>query len=82
MIRTQIQLTEEQAAQLKRLAAKKGASVAELIRNGVEVLLRSTGTVSPEERRQRAIAVAGRFHSGRSNLSIKHDNHLTEVYKK
>ncbi len=82
MVRTQIQLTEEQAARLKRLAATKGVSVAELIRQGVEVLLHSTGTISPEEQRQRAIAVAGRFHSGRSNLSIKHNDHLAEVYKK
>ncbi len=81
MIRTQIQLTEEQAARLKRLASAKGVSVAELFRQGVEVLLRSNG-ISPEEQRQRAIAVAGRFHSGQSDLSVNHDNHLAEVYKK
>ena len=82
MVRTQIQLTEEQAAKLKKMAAIKGVSIAELIRHGVEVLLHSHGTVTPEERRHRAIAVAGRFHSGRSNLSSKYAEHLAEAYKK
>ena len=36
MIRTQIQLTEEQAQRLKTLAAEQGKSVAELIRQSVD----------------------------------------------
>jgi hypothetical protein len=82
MVRTQIQLTEKQAAALKRLAAKKRVSMAELIRVGVNNLLHSVETVSLEERRQRAIAIAGRFRSGRSDLSTKHDEHLAEIYQK
>ncbi len=39
MIRTQIQLSEEQARTLKKLAAKEGKSVAELIRASVDILL-------------------------------------------
>lgn len=61
MVRTQIQLTEEQAIALKRLAAKRRISIARLVRQGVEVLLRSYAATSDEERRRRAIAVAGRF---------------------
>lgn len=82
MVRTQIQLTEEQAIALKRLAAKRRISIARLVRQGVEVLLRSYAATSDEERRRRAIAVAGRFHSGQSDLSAKHDEHLAEVYRK
>ena len=82
MVRTQIQLTKEQADALKRLATAQGISMAELIRRGVEILLHSHKIVTPEERRQRAVAVAGRFHSGRSNLSRKHDEHLAEAYRK
>lgn len=82
MVRTQIQLTEEQAEALKRLAAQKQVSVAELIRQGVDAFIRSIGTVSPEERKKRAIAIAGRFHSGLRNLSTKHDDYLKEAYKK
>jgi hypothetical protein len=82
MVRTQIQLAEEQVEALKRLAAKRHVSIAELIRQGVDALIRSVGTVSPEERRKRAIAIAGRFRSGLSDLSAKHDDYLKEVYKK
>lgn len=80
MVRTQIQLTGGQADALKRLAAGRHESVAELIRQAVEMLFRSTSGVSPEERRRRAIAVAGRFHSGQRDLSTKHDNYLAGVY--
>lgn len=82
MIRTQVQLTEEQSRALKRLSAKKQKSIAELIRQGVNILLRSTEVVSPEEQRKRAINVAGRFHSGISDLSARHDAHFVEAYRK
>lgn len=82
MVRTQIQLTEKQAEELKRLASIRGVSMAELIRQGVQMLLRSAKTVDLEERRKRALGVIGRFRSGRSDLSKKHDEHLAEVYEK
>ena len=40
MIRTQIQLTEDQAQALKELSAKTGLSIAELVRRGLAPLLR------------------------------------------
>lgn len=82
MVRTQIQLADEQVAVLKRLAVKKNESVAELIRQGVEILLHSISNTSFEERRERAVAVAGRFHSNRKDLSAQHDRYLAEVYGK
>jgi hypothetical protein len=39
-----------------------------------------TDIVTPEERRQRAIAAAGRFRSGISDLSTNHDKHLEDSY--
>jgi len=39
MVRTQIQLTEDQALTLKTLAARRGVSVAELIRQAMEEYL-------------------------------------------
>ena len=79
MVRTQIQLTEEQSKALKKLSAQRDLSVAELIRQGVDSLLRSSGTISQAERRQRAIKAAGQFRSGQSDLSEKHDVYLAEV---
>ncbi len=83
MIRTQIQLKEEQVRVLKKLAAARGVSMAELIRQSVDALIRSsTGIgISDEERRRRAIAAAGRFRSGRSDVSSDHDRHLVEAFR-
>ncbi len=81
MIRTQIQLTEEQAKTLKKIAGKKHVSMAELIRQGVNNLMRSSGEVTMEERKKRAVAAAGRFHSGKKDISTKHDDYLTEAFR-
>ncbi len=37
--------------------------------------------ISREERKRRAIAVAGRFRSGLADLSVEHDRYLTEAYE-
>jgi hypothetical protein len=79
MVRTQVQLTKGQAYALKKLAAKRGVSVAELIRTGVEHVLRQDISVSPEERRRRALSVIGRFSSGGLNLSENHDEYFVEA---
>ena len=80
MVRTQIQLTEEQAAALKRIARARGCSQAELVRQGVELVIGKDPSVSAEELRRRAAAISGKFSSGRRDLSGKHDRHLAEAY--
>jgi Arc/MetJ-type ribon-helix-helix transcriptional regulator len=81
MIRTQIQLTEEQAQALKELAAGRRTSVAELIRESVDELLYKVGGIDEAERRRRAIAVAGRFRSGKGDISENHDEYLGADYQ-
>ncbi len=81
MIRTHVQLTEEQARALKALATARQSSVADLIRQSIDHLIQQPGGVDDVEKRQRAIAAAGRFHSGRSDVSIEHDQYLTEAYQ-
>ena len=80
MIRTQVQLTEEQARALRDLASVRQVSVAELIRQGVDTLIQSSGATDAEERRKRAIVAAGRFRSGASDISAKHDEYLAEAF--
>ncbi len=82
MVRTQIQLTETQVQTLKDMAAAQNKSMAELIRQAVDLLLRSAGEIDREERKRRAIAAAGRFHSGLGDLSTDHDRHLSEAYRR
>ena len=81
MIRTQIQLTEEQAKAIKTLAMKRNTSVAELIRRSVDELLQEAVGTDIAERRRRALAAAGRFHSGKTDISTNHDDYLAEAYQ-
>ena len=81
MVRTQIQLPEQQVTLLKRLAAQQHVSMAELIRRAVDLFTLSPDATNIKERRERAIAAVGRFHSGRGDLAAKHDDYLAEAFK-
>jgi len=82
MVRTQVQLTEEQATGLRQLAHKRHVSIAELVRESVDQLLRHDGGNSGAECRKRAAQVAGRFRSGGLPLSDQHDRYLAEAEEK
>jgi len=81
MVRTQIQLPEQQVTLLKRLAAQQHVSMAELIRRAVDLFTLSPDATNIMERRKRAIAAVGRFHSGRGDLAARHDDYLVEAFK-
>jgi Arc/MetJ-type ribon-helix-helix transcriptional regulator len=81
MIRTQVQLREEQMETLRQWASDRRVSIAELIRQAVDMLIRSSASIDEEERRQRAIAMVGQFRSGLSDVSSEHDRYLVEAYE-
>ena len=76
MIRTQVQLTEQQLLRLRALAAERGLSISELVRNGVDHILSHAEREEHGDRAQRAIAAVGRFHSGRADVACRHDAYL------
>ena len=80
MVRTQIQLTEEQSRTLKSLAARRGVPVAELVRQSIDSYIRSSVGVDDQERRRRAIDAVGRFRSDQTDVSADHDRYLAEAY--
>jgi hypothetical protein len=82
MVRTQIQLSEEQAAFLKARAAIEGSSMAELIRQYIDKAQKSALTVEASSRRQRAAAIAGQFRSGIGDVAENHDKYLAHEYAK
>jgi len=82
MVRTQIQLTEDQAEALKKIAQSRHLSVAELIRKAVDTIIKSSTVVDSEERHKRAMEIVGRFSSGKRDISKKHDLYLTDAYNK
>lgn len=79
MIRTQIQLTAEQADDLRRLAAARGVSMAAVIREAVDAHLAREQGPSWEERVERALAAIGVCDSGLGDLSERHDDYLAEA---
>lgn len=78
MIRTQIQLTERQAREVKRWADERGVSMAAVIREAIDVHLRDSGRPSWDEIVERAIAAAGTAHSGLGDLAERHDHYFVE----
>jgi Arc/MetJ-type ribon-helix-helix transcriptional regulator len=81
MVRTQIQLTEAQARAVKRAAMKEGTSAAEVIRRAVEKMAEARPKISAQERVRRAFEIAGKFRSGKKDVSRKHDEYLAEAYE-
>ena len=81
MIRIQVRLGEEQVQTLRRLSSARRVSIAELIRQAVDMLIRSSASIDDEERRRRAIAMVGQFRSGLSDVSSEHDRYLVEAYE-
>jgi len=80
MVRTQIQLSEAQAQALRSLAAQQHKSMAELIRQAVELFLQSEQKAPDmRELRKRAKLVSGQFHSGLPDLGRNHDYYLAEA---
>jgi hypothetical protein len=82
MVRTQIQLTENQLDSLKRLSVNSGRSIADLIREAVELSLRKQGAANSDDRIKRALGVAGKFSSGARDVSVHHDDYLADAFKK
>ncbi|HEY5611640.1 MAG TPA: ribbon-helix-helix domain-containing protein [Thermoanaerobaculia bacterium] len=81
MIRTQIPLTDEQTEKLRQIAAAEGRSLADLIRESVDLYVDSRGWRDRAGQRERALGVVGRFHSGANDLGANHDRHLAEALK-
>jgi hypothetical protein len=81
MVRTQIQLTERESAALKEASQRSGLSVAELIRQSVDRFLEDMGGDTLRGAgRLSALEIVGRFDSGLTDVSARHDEYLAEAY--
>lgn len=76
----QIELSEEQARTLKKIADRKGQTVPELIVSSVNAMLTFEAPSDPEDLKRRALAVSGRFRSGLRDLSTEHDRYLEKDF--
>ncbi len=80
MVRTQIQLTDEQMTRLRLASAERGVSIAALIRDAVDRAL-------AEDRRADdwalALSVIGKYRDvdGATDVSTRHDDYLADAYE-
>ncbi|MCF8128181.1 MAG: ribbon-helix-helix domain-containing protein [Deltaproteobacteria bacterium] len=79
MVRTQVQLTEEQARLLKEMAGTGRESMAALIRRALDQFLVNRKPDRMTLYRQ-AEAVVGKYEAGNGNISLEHDQYLEEAY--
>jgi uncharacterized protein YgbK (DUF1537 family) len=89
MIRTMVQLTEEQLNALKELAKARNVSIASLVRESVEqYVTTATQETEREEKRQRALAFIKyieehpdefRDIEGKTDVSVNHDEYFVRA---
>jgi len=79
MVRTQIQIEEDQVRWLRERAKGRGVSVSQLIREGVD-FYRKYEDRFPEDQKKKALAAIGRYASGVSDISEKHDDYLAKAF--
>ena len=80
MVRTQIQLTEEQARMLRELADSRRESVAATIRKAIDRFLLSAPPDRTSLYRQ-AGYVVGKYRSEKADVSVEHDRYLEESFR-
>jgi hypothetical protein len=82
MVRTQIQLTEQQLRKLRARARERGLSLAEMIRRCVDVAL-SDESNDRATLYERAARIIGRFpdKGGATDLALKHDSYLEKAFE-
>jgi len=82
LVRTQIQLTEEQARELRRRAAERQTSIAALIRDAVDQALAGAGRDARWERALAAVdaGTEGYAPDSARDASEQHDRYLADAY--
>jgi len=80
MVRTQIQLTEEQAKRLREIALESHDSIASLIRQAVDQFLLS-GKRDRSDLFRIAESVVGKYKSDNDDISVEHDQYLDEDFE-
>ena len=79
MIRTQVQIEENQIEWLRTKARDTGVSVSQLIREGI-ALYRAREERLLADKKKKALSAVGRFASDRSDVSARHDDYLADAY--
>lgn len=79
MVRTQIQITEEQAKRLREMALERHESIASLIRRAIDQFFLS-GKRDRSYLFRIAESVVGKYKSDKGDISVKHDQYLDKDF--
>jgi len=79
MVRKQIQFTRKQATLLRREATRRKLSESEIVRDAVDKVLAPATPTDMDERWARALASVGKFASGLSDVSTRHDDYYADA---
>ena len=80
MVRTQIQLTEEQTRKLKELSLSSNESIASLIRHAIDRYLLTGQPPSRGAKYQQALALVGKYQTEESDAAVEHDRYLEKSF--
>lgn len=88
MVRTMVQLTEEQVKALKKLAKARKTSMSHLVRESVAMYVSASASKTVlEEKRRRALEGLEKIRKakfkdseGKTDVAINHDKYLDEIY--
>ena len=78
MTQIEVSLADDQRAALEELARMRNVPVAELVKKGIEEVLRSARAPRDPELKRRALQAVGRF-AGPTDLSMRHDDYFAEA---
>ncbi|MBW1982344.1 MAG: CopG family transcriptional regulator [Deltaproteobacteria bacterium] len=78
MIRTQIQIEEEQMQWLRTRASQKKISISQLIRESIAFFREHEERIT-STKKERALAALGLFDSGLRDVSERHDDYLADL---
>lgn len=79
MIRTQIQLTDEQFRQVKRVAAAEAKSIAQIIREALDARF-AAGSREDLWKQAWEFVGCGEDYEGATDVAIRHDHYLARAY--
>jgi len=79
VVRTQIQLTEDQAKRLRELSLSGNESVASLIRQAIDRFL-ITGRPNRSVLYGQALSIVGKYETEQPDTAAEHDRYLEEAF--
>ena len=84
MVRTQVQLQDDQYRDLRRWSQRLGISLSEAVRRCVaERIATEVHTPTYEERVKKVLALAGNYRDreNKADVSERHDDYLADAYR-